>query len=229
MKLLTQSNEKIIKGEAIGYRTFGLHLAPATLSGRNVCSHASAGCAAACLNTAGRGQFNKVQRARIAKTNFYFEQEEGFLKLLVKEQHAACRNAKRVGLIPAFRLNLTSDISWHTKSVAGVNLFDLFEPAQFYDYTKVPTRVLTYLAGSLPKNYHLTFSRSECNDVMCRLLLKAGANVAVVFAGELPAAYAGHAVVDGDKDDLRFLDGHNVVVGLSAKGKARQDTSGFVI
>jgi len=36
-------------------------------------------------------------------------------------------------------------------------------------------------------------------------------------------------VIDGDKDDLRFLDPKGVVVGLIAKGKAKRDTSGFVI
>ena len=36
-------------------------------------------------------------------------------------------------------------------------------------------------------------------------------------------------VIDGDTDDLRFLDPTNVVVGLKAKGDAKHDTSGFVI
>ena len=36
-------------------------------------------------------------------------------------------------------------------------------------------------------------------------------------------------VVDGDKSDLRFLDGENVIVGLIAKGQAKKDQSGFVI
>ena len=39
----------------------------------------------------------------------------------------------------------------------------------------------------------------------------------------------GKKVVDGDKNDLRFLDPKGVVVGLRAKGPARQDQSGFVI
>jgi hypothetical protein len=38
----------------------------------------------------------------------------------------------------------------------------------------------------------------------------------------------GMSVVDGDADDLRFLDGRGVVVGLKAKGPAKKDTSGFV-
>ena len=36
-------------------------------------------------------------------------------------------------------------------------------------------------------------------------------------------------VIDGDEHDMRFLDEPNVVVGLKAKGKAKKDSSGFVI
>jgi hypothetical protein len=35
--------------------------------------------------------------------------------------------------------------------------------------------------------------------------------------------------VDGDDSDLRFLEPQGVVVALYAKGKARLDTSGFVV
>jgi hypothetical protein len=56
-----------------------------------------------------------------------------------------------------------------------------------------------------------------------------GANVAVVFrTSKYPEKFLGVPVVDGDENDLRFLDPKNVVVGLYAKGKARKDTSGFV-
>ncbi len=62
MKLLTLSNTKTRKGEARGYVTFILHLAPGNLSGFNVCPGASKGCLASCLNTAGRGV--RVQQPR---------------------------------------------------------------------------------------------------------------------------------------------------------------------
>ena len=84
-------------------------------------------------------------------------------------------------------------------------------------------------------NYHLTFSRSEAfgNQVQAAQLLKEGKNVAAVFSTkkgeELPESWKGYKVVDGDKDDLRFLDIKNCIVGLRAKGKARKDNSGFVI
>jgi hypothetical protein len=38
-----------------------------------------------------------------------------------------------------------------------------------------------------------------------------------------------YEVINGDKDDLRFWDKKNVIVGLKAKGEARNDTSGFVL
>ena len=55
-------------------------------------------------------------------------------------------------------------------------------------------------------------------------------NAAMVFRKEykLPQ-WRGINVTDGDKDDLRFLDPKNSVVGLYAKGDAKKDNSGFVI
>jgi len=41
--------------------------------------------------------------------------------------------------------------------------------------------------------------------------------------------FKGLKVIDGDTHDMRFLDKPNSVVGLKAKGIARQDTSGCVI
>jgi len=52
--------------------------------------------------------------------------------------------------------------------------------------------------------------------------------VAVVF-DKLPETWHGFKVIDGDDDDLRYLDMGGVVIGLKAKGKAKQDTSGFVV
>jgi hypothetical protein len=53
--------------------------------------------------------------------------------------------------------------------------------------------------------------------------------VAVVFRNKLPEAWKGFPVVSGDESDLRFLDPKGHVVGLIAKGKAKQDRSGFVV
>lgn len=223
MKLLTIGNTKTVKGEAMGYMTFIMHLAPSTLSGYNTCPMASAGCASACLNTAGRGRFTATQEARIRKTKWFFENRDAFMFQLVKDIEAAIRKANREGMTPVFRLNGTSDIRWETVSVGGFrNVMEVFPNVQFYDYTKLTNR------RDIPANYHLTFSRSESNDAYVSLMMDAGYNVAVVFDA-MPETYLGRKVIDGTETDLRFLDEKGVIVGLLAKGKAKKDTSGFTI
>ena len=70
--LLTAGNAKIVKGEKLGYMTKGIHLAPANLSGYEVCQWRSKGCTFACLDSAGRGQMQFTQDSRIAKTKRFF-------------------------------------------------------------------------------------------------------------------------------------------------------------
>jgi len=224
VKLLTIGNTKTTKGEALGYLTFIMHLAPSTLSGYNTCPMASEGCASACLNTAGRGRFTAIQEARIRKTKWFFEHRSVFMKQLVKDIEAAIRKADRMGMTPVFRLNGTSDIRWEKVSVPGFrNIMERFPNVQFYDYTKLTNR------RDLPPNYHLTFSRSETNEIdALRMLTQQGMNVAVVF-DTLPEKWAGVMVIDGTETDLRFLDEKCVIVGLVAKGKAKKDNSGFTI
>ena len=223
MKLLTVGNTKTVKGEAMGYMTFIMHLAPSTLSGYNTCPMASKGCAAACLNTAGRGRFTATQEARIRKTRWFFEDRPTFMAQLVKDIQAAIRKAERETMIPVFRLNGTSDIRWENIPVGGRrNIMEMFPSQTFYDYTKLQNRV------NLPSNYHLTFSRSEENYTAVDTMMAQGYNTAIVF-DSLPAVYNGYKVIDGTETDLRFLDPKNVIVGLLAKGKAKKDLSGFTV
>ena len=70
-------------------------------------------------------------------------------------------------------------------------------------------------------------SRSETNENKV-LPLVSKSNVAVVFK-DVPSTYKGLKVINGDIHDLRFLDESNVIIGLTAKGKARKDKSGFVV
>ena len=85
-KLLSTANPKIQKGTKMGYLSFILHLAPADLSGRETCPKRTAGCTAACLNTAGRGGMfkkgentNMIQKARIRKTKYFVEARDYFM------------------------------------------------------------------------------------------------------------------------------------------------------
>ena len=103
-------------------------------------------------------------------------------------------------------------------------MFDHFPQVQWYDYTKIPTRKIDHIP-----NYHLTWSYSQANEKYASNFDKVPHNKAVVFNGGLPKMFKGLKVIDGDKTDMRFLDEPNSVVGLKAKGKARQDKSGFVI
>lgn len=229
MKILNDGNYKTSKGEKVGWKTYGIHLAPSNLSGKNVCYWASEGCTAACLNLSGMGIFANVQKARIEKTQLFFENREAFMAQLHAEIASAITKAEKEGMRPCFRLNLTSDIAWESIKYKGKSILAHFPSAQFYDYTKGATRILRYLSGKMPKNYHLTFSRSESNAADVDKVLAAGGNVAAVFRGSLPAKWKGKRVISGDNDDLRFLDPHNVIVGLTEKGLAKKDASGFVL
>lgn len=222
MSLLSiETDAKTVKGEKQGYMTGILYLAPHTLAGiGNLCPDASEGCKATCLYTAGRGVFNYVQQARIAKTKRFKADRAGFMAELVKDVAALVRKARRAGMIPVVRLNGTSDLPWENiaapmvtdghMSGAGINLMAAFPDVQFYDYTKSLRRMLAWTRGEMPSNYHLTFSRSECNDHEAKQVLAEGGNVAVVFdtkkGAKLPEWWNGYAVVDGDVSDLRFTD-----------------------
>lgn len=249
MKLLNiDANAKTIKGQSQGYMTAVLYLAPANTSGFEVCPMATEGCRAACLNTAGRGGMakgnatfdanghalpdNAIQRARIARTRFYFENRDAFMAQLVGEISAFVLKARKHNLIPCVRLNGTSDIPWeriaftmHGEKIA--NIIDLFGEVQFYDYTKRPNR------RNLPANYHLTFSLAEDNDGAAIEANRNGMNIAVVFRNKaLPSSFKLGVkyvpVHNGDESDLRFTDPQGVIVGLYAKGNAKRDTTGFV-
>jgi hypothetical protein len=228
--ILTTSNDKTLKSLAMGYMTYGIHFAHSDLSGFDVCADASEGCKLACLDFAGRGQQGNVKEARIKKTKEFFANIPAFMENLFSEIEKAIKYCAKKSLLPVFRLNLTSDVKWERIKHNGKTVFEQFPSVQFYDYTKSFSR----LSHGIP-NYNLTFSRSETalNHVHCALALQAGHNVAAVFSTkkgfDLPSEYKGKKVVDGDKHDLRFLDPKGVIVGLRAKGPARQDQSGFVI
>lgn len=224
------SNAKTVKGIKRGYSTGILYLAPSDESGiGNVCPNASEGCKASCLYKAGRGNMPNVIQGRIRKTVEYITNPELFIAELFGNICVHVAKAKRKGDIPCVRLNGTSDIDFSKYGIHGKNIFELFMGVQFYDYTKSFARMKKYIAGKFPSNYHITFSRSEKNEKQCEYVLENGGNVAIVFRGEIPDTYMGYKVVNGDKDDLRFLDESNVIVGLLPKGKAKKDISGFVV
>lgn len=229
--LFTIGNPKTAKGEARGYLTAVLHLAPHEAAGvGNMCPKATPGCIATCLNTAGRGGIfkagattNAVQEARKRRTRQYMADRMAFEDALALDIERLRAKARRMRLTLAIRVNGTSD-----QPALAMRLAGRFEDIQFYDYTKIPEP----WKRQRP-NYHLTFSMSENNRGEVCDALSHGINIAVVFSTRrgqpLPKEYAGHRVIDGDAHDLRFLDERGVIVGLRAKGRARRDTTGFVV
>lgn len=188
----------------------------------NVCPHASAGCAAACLDHQGLGGvFPMIRATRRAKTVLFFKARRWFVETLVSELSARSQAAQRRGGALVVRLNVFSDVSWEKVApevfrIPGVT---------FYDYTKNPKRV-----GWVRPNYYLTFSRSETNESEALRILSGGlGNVTVVFADRLPRSWRGFPVLDGDKTDLRFLDnGPGRVVGLRLKAGSHAERQGAI-
>ena len=237
------TNAKTVKGERLGYLTGVLYLAPAKLSGYQVCPMAStAQCEEACLNLAGLGGvYTSIQKARIAKTRRFFEDRDAFMldvvksiksliKLARKPRRVKGRFAKRFQVL--VRLNGTSDIRWELVPVTidGIeyrNLMEAFPTIQFYDYTKLANR------RNIPSNYDLTFSYSGVKAYQPQVAKaqKALMRIAVVFrhVEDIPKSFIGMKCIGGDNSDVRHIEKQNVVVALYAKGPAKHDTSGFVV
>ena len=230
------ANPKVAKNAKENIFGTVLHLAPADLSGYEVCPMRSEGCTAACLHSSGNpAYFENKQKSRVARTKAYFEHRHEFMNLLAIETSNHIAKAKQKKMKPSIRLNGTSDIpfervkfkleDWVAERIGrkGSTIFEIFNDVQFMDYTKRHNR------NNLPSNYYLTFSLNEVNQEHAKSMLDKGINVAVVFSGKLPTEFMDHPVIDGDAHDARFLDPSPCIVGLKVKGKGRQDDSGFVV
>lgn len=182
---------------------------------------------------------NTVQRARLRRTALFNSNREEFMGDLVNELEMFLLKARKANLIPVTRLSGLSDTRWEDipvwrngrcrKCVPQLfpNIFAAFHEMQFYDYTKLPNRKVAHIP-----NYHLTYSYSHMDafkPYVQRALKHYGSdiNLAVVFnlpkGMPLPEMFMGRQVVSGDESDLRFLDPKGVVVGLTAKGRAKKE------
>lgn len=225
-KFLTppDSNAKLAKGAAKGWHTLSLSLAPANMSGIEVCPGSTAECRRSCIgHSAGCARrYPAVVKARIARTRFLFEQPEAALTLITYELlqwRAKLGSRAKIAL----RLNAFSDIVWEVMCPGLIHFVHSLR-IRMYDYTKLPARFLRK-----PDNYDLTLSYSGHNWYDCRDVLESGGRVAMVFAGWMPTEFAGYRVINGDAHDLRFLDPKGVIVGLRLKGVRPSDASVFAI
>lgn len=234
-RLLSSGNAKLMKSE----RTIGLSLAPAQTSGYQVCASSSVECRKHCIHTSGHGSpdfhagdlpCNPVWVARALKTIWFFRDRVSFMDKLYRDI-ANNRDS-------SIRLNVFSDWMWErqsltvspeyaerygTRSGSFKSVIELFPETQFYDYTKHFARMFR----PRPSNYHLTFSLSEFNGTDAKKVLAAGGNIAAVTTAKEGYLF-GYPVIDGDLNDLRFLDPKAVVVGLKPKGSLRNNFSEFV-
>lgn len=222
MRLLSSST-KVLKSLNHGVLTAIMYLQPARESGVNLCPSHTAACASGCLRLSGRMAMPNASTARARRTSLLLSRKQLFLTQLREEirRHAASAAAR--GLLPAVRLNGTSDLN-------ATSLIDMpaFPTVQFYDYTKVFAR----LAQPLPPNYHLTFSWSGTNLEQCLRALDLDFCVAVPYdvkpGHPLPLTdprFANAPVIDGDITDFRPSDPPSSIVGLRWKSVAHYPRS----
>lgn len=226
--IMGESSAKTVKGETIGFLTGIVYLTPDD----DLCPHARfAGCMAPCLKSAGRGAFNSVQKARAEKTRFFRENRQAFMLSFCADIWSLVQKARKLEMIPLVRPNGTSDIPYENiVAWDGKNIFQLFPDVMMYDYTKHPSRKLE---GKTSGNYDLTYSFSAITPKPMSikgLTNPANARTSVVFhrREDIPQTFRGWPVVDGDNTDVRHIEPRQVVVALYAKGKAKNDMSGFV-
>lgn len=231
------SNAKTVKNSE---ETWIMYISPYNLNsyGKTICSDSTEGCTTGCLGPhSGRALlFQMITQARIRKTDLYFADREAFCNMLVKDMKRLSNRAVSKEIKIQVRLNGTSDLDFFSivKNRTGFDIRTL-PGLSFYDYTKQIGKFKRY-HGS---DYKLTFSRSEKNEKECNEAIKLGP-VAVVFdtkkGHDLPAVYSFdngqtfYPVIDGDSaDDLMVNLGAGFILGLRAKGKAKDDKTGFVV
>ena len=221
-------------GKISKQHTYGLYLAPAKISGYQVCPNSTKECRLGCLNTSGRAGIEEfagmtmIKDARIKKTRLFFEHQDFFMEWLITDIKAKKAKAEREGFGFSVRLNCTSDIDWQNTKFKGFNIFEIFPDITFYDYTKNVKKFI----GKVD-NYHLTLSYTGRNWDKCKVVLEQGHNVAMVFdvkkETEIPAMYKGYEVVNGDITDYRVDDAKGIIVGLKWKRIANKENEQLVL
>jgi hypothetical protein len=195
------------KTEKSAIQTYILHLAPADISGINVCPGAG-NCRKICLHFAGNPVYmTNKQAARIRRTLAYSADPKRFAQILVCA--ILDKLNKNNGDPIAVRLNGTSDIVWENVDfyvtaefstfcrrkfgydlpIGQRNIFELFniisrdsgQNVIFYDYTKIKRN----WAECRRLGYHLTFSfdgwENSRNITIARDAHKNGVKIAAAF------------------------------------------------
>lgn len=212
---LGTENSKTKKGNKLGFLTAILYLAPHLITGFNFCTMAKT-CILDCLFNSGRGKFNSVTRARIIKTLCFLLDRKTFINHIEKDIKRLENRANKLNFGFAVRINGTSDLN--VVKYFGHIIKDNPQ-IYFYDYTKIKF----YIDNNKFKNYDITFSYDGLNLVQSLNVLRNKNNVSIVFKNNLPSYYKGYKVIDGDKNDLRFLDNKGLIIGLKYKNSFNKD------
>lgn len=231
-------------GEAV------LYLSPSTEAGEgiNMCPGHSPECFKFCLIHSGLMIMPHAKLARIRKTKLLLERPLEFGVLLQRDVDTHLRWTASHDLAPAFRFNGTSDYNWETFLLPHLGrtihdyLLEVAPEAHVNEYTKRYSVMRRWLEGAYAPNLHMTYSLHELNERFARQILHLGGNVAIVFRVKLdhplPTSWWGHPVLDGDVDDLRWLDAERalkrgfsvtrgLVIGLRHKGRLARAISPF--
>lgn len=205
--------------------TYCIYLAPSDMSGYKVCPN-DEHCRQFCLNGAGQNkcdilargvEHSIINKSRIKKTRLFYENKELFLRIMIAEIVREHDKAWKKGMGFAVRINGTSDLSpeaFHHPNVCNdANILQIFPTIQFYDYTKVATRIPLQ---NKYQNYDLTLSYTGYNWSDCKSYLDMGGKVAVVFESEktLPVLFRGYPIHDANGYDMRYLDPSGHIMGL---------------
>jgi len=201
--------------DAVGRLTAVVYLAPADLSGREVCVKRTPECTGGCLGkTAGCMVMDSVKRAQVWKTALRFGAPDLYFTLLCIEIKALIKKAEKLGLAPRVRLDGTSDLGDAEK------LCTLFTDCGFYEYTKIARRAHRWLDRH--PNLRVALSFTGYNKTECIEYINMGGVVAV--ATDLtrhdakPSTHWGINVINGDKHDDVSADPRGSIRMLSWRG-----------
>ena len=147
-----KDNVKLAKSEGYGeYLTYNLSLMPWKYSGFQTCPIGQ-DCHLDCIgHKSGNNVFKTTQIAKIKRTQAFFKIRDEFMQVLRDDLDKVYYSPSRHTM--AVRLNTYSDIPWEEYGI-----IDEYPGIQFYDYTKLFSRV-SIRAYHRP-NYDLTYSLS---------------------------------------------------------------------
>lgn len=165
----------------------GMSLSPGESGGIETCSNCrTAQCTAICNAYSGKGAIpgGSVQRAQETRTSYWREHPQFAGALAVHESARGSAMARAIGMIPALRTNMWSDVNWAKTNLRGPWIEDFEEKAgsraeglakdypllTHTNYTKeTANRILRpgeeEPEVGLPTNYSLTMSISDQTPV----------------------------------------------------------------